>query len=119
MGWVDFLLAVGAAIVAILGVLGLRLAFTFDWNKYHETRQRERKARLRMLCTHTRLIDGHMEGRFISPPRRFDWLCDRCGFAVGHKETALEIVQAWANDPAGWSKREQKFEKHVRKFYRL
>ena len=119
MGLTEFLFTAATVAVVLLGVLGLRVAVTFDYNRYRESRRKEREEQLRMLCTHTAFREERFESLFVSPSGSPHWRCERCGLEVASENTVHEIMNKWARNPKGWVKREKKLAKRARKLYRM
>ena len=119
MDLTDFLLTVATVVVVVLGLFLGRVALTFDYNRYRESRRKEREEQLRMLCTHTAFREERFESLFVSPSGSPHWRCERCGQEVASENTVHNFVQKWARNPKGWVKREKKLAKRARKFYRL
>lgn len=120
MGLTEFLYTAATAVVVVLGLLGLKVAVTFDYNKYRESRRKEQKEQLRMLCTHAvGYENGQFRSLFVKPPMRLAWRCERCGQVVADETNVRESLNRWEQDPKEWLQLEKKFQKRARKLYRL
>ncbi|MGY4893330.1 MAG: hypothetical protein ACO1N2_01385 [Candidatus Saccharimonadota bacterium] len=70
-------------VTTILGIIAIRVVFTFDLNKYLEGRQSRLAGKAQNYCTHMQFIK--MEGDeygfqsyFVSPPGTNAWHCQKC-----------------------------------------
>jgi hypothetical protein len=118
--YLTFWHAVVVFLVAIFGIVAVRISFTFDLNKYLEGRRGSYKAKLRNACTHVELkaLEDGVEGRllFISPPGTLQWQCQRCGLVryINGNE-GNEMVKRWIDDIDAYNERNKKFQKLLRK----
>ena len=104
----------------VLGAIGVKVAVTFDYNRYRENRIKERREQLRMLCTHAQGYEnGQFRSLFVMSRTRLAWRCERCGQVARDETSVREILHRWEQDPEEWLGLEKKFQKRLRKLYRL
>lgn len=69
----------GALVALVLAIFAVRVAVTFDWNRYRERRRKEEKERLKMLCPHVYITmrGGQVSVRLTitSPYGTTQWVC--------------------------------------------
>ena len=116
---------VGAATL-VFSAFAVKVALTFDINRWLEQRQQQGEEKLRNTCPHTYLDlqpDGSVlvESYFFSPFGTSEYLCSKCGFRAMNEATAYRIRDMWM-DPANFSlyvKREKEFVKLARKLGKI
>lgn len=76
----------GGIVVAVLGILAIRVVASFDVNKWLERKDNKMVVRLQNACPHTHVefveADGGMQflvkSFFESPVGTLDWVCAQC-----------------------------------------
>ena len=91
---------IGVAIAVALSVIALRVVFTFsfDVNKWQETRKKKQLIKFQNKCPHLALRkneDGEVEifGLITSPPGTMYWICSQCGFRTTDERYVDAILQ--------------------------
>lgn len=94
---------------------------SLNWVDFLEYRRKIQKEKLRALCPH---VEGVVSGKkvgvrscFISPSGTLDSVCSRCGVVVHHVDE--DEIRYWADNPKELLKREKRFQKAARKFYKV
>lgn len=121
MDWLDwsFWQWLGAILVAILAI---KVAFSFDINRFFEGRQKSKEKSLKALCPHTLLRplesgEIAVESCFHSPRGTLSFVCNQCGLVVSDESIPARIAADWASNPDGWIKADERFRKAYSKFY--
>jgi hypothetical protein len=69
-------------IAVAVSIIAIKITFSFDINKYLESRKEDIKKQLMNHCTHLSLedIDGQIQiqSAFISPYGTTQWICQKC-----------------------------------------
>jgi hypothetical protein len=91
---IEFWQAIIGFFVVVLGVIGIRIGFQFDVNKFLEGRKESYIAKSRNACTHMQVVK--VEDRYafqslmVSPPGTIAWHCQRCGLSTHPQEGQFE-----------------------------
>lgn len=121
MDW-SFWQWLGAALVLVVTIIGIKIAVNFDINRYLEGRKKAQERKLTALCPHTelRVLESGeiiVESRFHSPMGTTSYICGQCGLVVHDQNEALRVSQIWGGNPVGWRKADKRFQKAYNKFY--
>ena len=112
-----------AGLGLVVAAIAIKIALTFDLNRYLEGRREREKERLQVLCPHTEVWISNgkifVESRFHKPAMTFNCVCGQCGMVVANEEIAERISRDWANNPDGWMEADKRFRKAYSKFYEI
>ncbi len=108
-------------ILAIIGTVVVKVTFSFDLNRYLESRQKSYIAKLRNACTHLEFFRNN-EGQagfrsfFISPSGTLQWQCQQCGLwkHLGDNEVNRQ-ADYYSTHPKEFMKQNKKFYKLLKK----
>lgn len=109
--------------LVIAGVV-VKIGVTFDINAWLKLRSEHRGERLKILCTHTDIVqssDGGIEVKtlFHSPSGTLIWICSRCQLITSDRRVPKERMEFFAKNPKAFFEREKKFNKVANKMYNL
>ena len=112
----------GSIATAILAITAVKIAISFDLNRWLEQRREWQTQRLKALCPHVTLEladDGKgfwIRPLMLSPPGTMMWVCERCGLKA-HSEDLIEALMRQYNKEGmeALIKRERKFQKYAKK----
>jgi hypothetical protein len=114
-----FLEILALLIVAILGAIAIRISFTFDINKFLESRRKIKVEQLKNICPHgmMNLENKNLifESFFASPIGTTKYFCRQCGLIVASEEDANRITEQFLKNPDHFIKRHRKFNKTAKK----
>lgn len=109
-------------IIAITtSILVVRFSFTFDINKYLESKKESARAKAKNYCPHCQIyFDGNkkwLKSTFYSPVWTTDWVCQRCGLIRWFIDEWLEQkrIEYYLLHFDEYKKDEKKFMKYVKK----
>ena len=118
--------AVIVVISLIVAVVALKIVISINWVEFLKYRRRIQLGKLQNLCPHVTLKPletsneyAAMESLFCCIPGTFSYKCRQCKFVVDHIEDVEEIGRRWANHLEELMKREDRFRREVRKFYKM
>ncbi len=106
--------------IAIL-IVAIKITFTFDINKYLESRKKDLENKIKNYCPHAYVISVEggvkVQSAFISPSGTTNYICERCQLVTYHIDemTERQRVQSFAKDLKEYNKQEKKFQKLLRK----
>ena len=79
---------IASVVVAVVGIIAIRIAFKFDLNQWLERRDRKAALRLQNTCPHMTVeyaIESDqlkVESFFVSPSMTTDWICSQCRMVI-------------------------------------
>lgn len=124
MDWLDwsFWQWLGAALALVVAAIGIKVAVSFDINRFLEGQRKRKERRLQALCPHTELTFGQsgeifVESQFNSPPGTLAFYCNWCGIIVSDRNRPSEISMYWGTNPDAWKKAYKRFDKAYSKFH--
>lgn len=118
--WQLLLLMIGSA----LSIVVVRIAISFDINKFLDRRDKKLQQKLRNACTHLDMNPIGREGNemiykvqslFESPPGTIKWRCRRCGAIKNHDNDYEERANYYAQHPKEYIKQQKRFNKLIKK----
>lgn len=109
-------------LVLIGGIVAVRLSFSFDINKYMDSKQEKLKAKAQNACTHFEFVrnnNGDVEARsfFVSPPGTLNYICQTCTVIRLHLDTEVQQreIEYYAKNINEYNKMKKKFQKLLKK----
>lgn len=115
---------IGAIFVLAFSIVAVKIAISFDINKYLERRDKKNTQKLKNACTHMIMEPvGQEDGQplykfqslFESPPGTHQWQCQRCGLIRNHSNDYEERAEYYAKHPDQYLKQNEKFSKLLKK----
>ena len=111
---------VGTVVAVLTLVLTIKLAASFDINRWLEKRRERAKERVKILCPHA-LLERADDGTFnlvslFQLQTLTTWVCGRCQLRTNDSEMVRRLMQEFAKDPDMFVKREKLYQKHVKKY---
>ena len=114
LGWA------GWAIALITAVFAIRATIRFDVNEWLKERRKQKKERLRVLCTHVDIVqkgeDFEVRSTFISPAGTTALQCQDCRYIKHDRAWIHENPAYWASHTDEWVERMKLIEKLTKKF---
>ncbi len=110
-----------AVLVALIGIVAVRITFSIDINKLLENRQKLNISKLRNTCTHLQLIpsedgDIQVQSFFVSPSGTSQWRCERCGIVTDQIEDEIRReANYYLNNIDQYTKMNKRFSKLLKK----
>ena len=111
---------IAGIVIAVLGILAVKIVLKFDVNKWHERRDRKTSMRLQNTCPHMSVeyIDETNKFRvrsfFVTPSGTLAWICSQCGLSLPSELMIPEVPTDFAGIKAITDK-QKKFVKIARK----
>ena len=108
----------------IVGIVAIKICFSFDINSWLQNRLQHKKDSLKVLCPHTdiTLKDNNetkvVQSLFQSPYGTTEWICSRCGMRTHDSDIPQKLVEHYFKNPNDYLKRMKKFNKLVKKIYK-
>lgn len=108
-------------IIAIIGIVTIRISFKFDINKHREVKQESYKQKLMNACPHVKFVtddEGNigLQSCYVSPPGTIQWQCLKCGH-ITHKQgdEFNQRVNYYSDNIDRFKKDTKKFRKILKK----
>jgi len=109
-------------ITTALSIIAVRISFTFDINKYLESKRKIAENKAKNACTHLFPLYkdnkiAWLKSAFISPVWTTNWVCQKCGmirYDIDDDYEKLKIKYYFSHNKE-YMKKEKKFEKYLRK----
>lgn len=120
-----------ALAVLMLGIaaISVKVAWTFNLNEWIESKHERRKERLKVLCPHTVLSvrtnpetgkpDLHIQSLVHSAFGTTEGWCSQCGMRFNDWTESRRLSEHYGNDPEYWKKRQLKYERAVKRVFKL
>jgi hypothetical protein len=109
-------------IIAIaISVIAIKVTFTFDINKYLESRKVDVRNKIKNYCTHMYVKDINWEvgiqSAFVSPSWTLNHICQKCWLVLHHLDYSDEQqrMEELIQNPKEFRKQSKKFEKLLKK----
>ena len=91
-------------VVAIVAIVAVRIAITFDINKWQESRRERQKVKFQNICPHVNLKKRGdqfiIENLMVSPSGTEYWYCQKCK-RVSYTGMSEDDINHWKNNPVG------------------
>ena len=105
-------------VMAIVAIVAVKIAITFDVNEWLKSRKEVQKVKLQNLCPHVSVKKRGdqliVEDLVVSPSGTLTWHCQRCG-RIFHTGQSKDEVEYWANNPAELIKQDKSLNKLAKK----
>ncbi len=105
-------------VIAIVGIIAIKIYFKFDINEWLKVRRETQKIKLQNICPHVSIEkrgDNFLiTGLVVSPPGTIAWQCQRCGF-VSYAGTPEEEMEYWKNNPKELARLQESTNKQIKK----
>ena len=105
-------------VVAIVGIVAVKIAITFNLNKWQESRKEIQKIKLQNICPHVSVKKRGdqiiIEDLVVSPSGTLTWHCQQCG-RIFHTRMSKDEVEYWGNNPVELMKRKKSLNKLAKK----
>lgn len=112
-------------ITFFIGIIAVKITFTFDINKYQEKKQKDIENKIKNYCSHAYIwIEGEnikYQSAFISPSWTLNHICQKCGLTLmtlNYEDENERIINLIKNS-GELKKQEKKFEKLLKKWWFL
>lgn len=90
-------------VLGLLGIVALKVIFSFDVNKWMDRRDRRLEDRIRRTCPHTTIFtEGQnirIESMLTSPPGTLQWICSSCGMVTHDAELGNQLLRLYGQNP--------------------
>ena len=115
---------IGAVFALTISVITIKVAISFDLNKYLARKDKRLDQKIKNSCTHMNMELVGREGDeaqysiqslFESPPGTHQWQCQRCGLVRNHDNDYEKRAEYFAKNPDEYVKKNQKFQKLLKK----
>lgn len=116
---------IGAVATLTISIVTIKVAVSFDLNKYLDRRDEKLAQKLKNTCTHMLMeLVGRESGNkaqykfqslFESPPGTHQWQCQRCGLIRNHDNDYKSRAEYYAQNPDEYSRMHKKFQKLLEK----
>lgn len=108
-------------VTIFIWIIAVKITFSFDINKYLESRKEDIRHKIKNYCTHMHVkdIDGQIgiQSAFVSPSWTTQWICQKCQLRVLHLDQNDENrrMEELIQNPKEFRKQNKKFEKLLKK----
>lgn len=107
----------------IFGIIAVKVAINFDYNKYLERKDKLLDTKIQNTCLHMELSYDEKQNNiiyksfFLSPSGTLQWQCQRCGVICNHidQDEQEKIAQYYLNNMKEYKKQQEKFYKLLKK----
>lgn len=115
---------IGSIFALAFSVIAVKIAVSFDINKYLERKDKRLDQKIKNACPHMQMQLVKSEGKkaqymfqslFESPPGTHQWQCQRCGLIRNHDNDYEKRAEYYAANPDEYIKKNKKFEKLLKK----
>ena len=89
-------------VVAVFGVIAIKVAINFDINRWQENRQKRLREKFMIMCPHVEV--GRDEGKiivvsaFITPSGTAAFQCELCGSITYDRDKPESNLRFWLNN---------------------
>ena len=117
----EFWQLIVAMIIAVIGIVTIRVSFKFDINTYQDSRRKLLNQKLKNACTHVQITvtgDDEVRGQscYISPPGTIQWQCQRCGNIIHPQGDEIgRSVQYYLDNIDQYNAETKRFKKLLKK----
>lgn len=111
-------------VALVVAVFAIRVGVSFNFTEWTKQRTKRAKIRLQLLCPHATFAqeeDGRVSIQSLlhSPPGTIVWICSRCQLQTTDERAVNEIVERYARYPEKLIKEDKKFQRALKRQYRL
>ena len=108
---------------AFIAIAAIKVAISFDLNRWIERRDKQKKEKIALLCPHTTVEfvgnSAQIKSLMMSPAGTTRYICERCGITTYGSDIPESLVREYTNDVKELIRREKKFQRYVKRHYRL
>lgn len=106
--------------VLTLSIVTIKIAVSFDFNKYLERKDKRLDHNIKNVCPHVEIDKADknhfsIKSLFESPPGTTSWICSRCGLIKNHNNDYEVQYKYWGEHLDEYIERIKKFEKLLKK----
>lgn len=119
----DFIEILLLIITFFIWIIAVKITFTFDINKYLESRKENIRNKIKNTCTHVKIFkiweNIGLASTFISPSWILSYYCEKCWLVknVINKKEESQRLEYYSNNLNEYKKQEKKFEKLLKKWW--
>lgn len=107
-------------IVITLSIVTIKIAISFDLNKFLERKDSRLSKKIKNTCPHVEIeqVDKEnfsIKSLFESPAGTLQWQCQRCGLKRNHNDDYKKVCEYWGNHTDEYVERMKQFQKLLKK----